>query len=707
MFKYVNVYIEHNSLSLNQTFTYRCAYDVQVGCRVKVPFGTRQLVGFVDEVLDRCELENVKDVIEVLDQEPLVNQEAMELADYMSDTYVCSKISCLKTMLPPALKPSSSSKKIIYEDWAYKSESDAPLTKHQQELLDTISFPLKASEFRKLAKSSSKKLIEAGFVRLEKREKYIPLVSNSKDQKTFPLTQEQKDAIKEIQSTNDFIYLLHGVTGSGKTEVFLQLASQVVQKGKQVLFLVPEIGLTPMMIQRVSARFGTSIAIYHSHLSAQEKYNQYRLVKDNKVQIIVGTRSSIFMPFSNLGLILMDEEHDASYKQENQPRYHTLDIVKWRANYHRCKVVLASATPSLESYARAIKNVYHLVTLSKRIYVSMPEIHLVDMKKEQVHFHLSQTLIAEIHQALDANKQVILLLNRRGYLPVVRCMDCNATMSCPDCGIALTYHKKEDALMCHSCGRLFHFDHTCPNCGGKNFYQLGLGTEKLEENVQTLFPDACIVRMDADSTRRKNSHEKLLKEFEQNGDILIGTQMVAKGLDFERVSLVGVLNADATLARMDFRSAELAYQMLEQASGRSGRGKDQGKVIIQTFDTENYVMQSVIHHNYIDFFQKEMRYRHMGMYPPYVYMCTLICSHVDASKALACAQDLKEHVTACKVLGLVQISMRQKKQRVRLVLKCSSDEVLNREIWDIVNFYQSMKTNVTLDINMHPLSLEE
>lgn len=698
---YVSVYVEHSSLSLNQTFTYQTEYPVFVGCRVKVPFGHQTLVGFVESIQSTCSLESVKSVIEVLDPTPILNTELLELASWMSSFYVTSKISCLKTMLPPALKPSSSHASIVYEDWAIKGNGEGKLTVKQSTFLSSISFPCKVSLLRKQSRSITNTLISLGYITIEKRSKGMNYDVLDKKTKTFTLTEEQKNAITTIESSNDSIYLLHGVTGSGKTEVFLQLAQKVLDAGQQVLFLVPEIGLTPMMISSVVSRFGKRIAIYHSQLSAQEKYDQYQLVKSGKVDIVVGTRSAVFMPFSNLGLILMDEEHDSSYKQDNTPRYHTRDIVKWRAKYHGCKAVFASATPSLDSYARAYKGVYHLVELKHRVSVSMPTIHLVDMKKSESHFGLSNELIEAIRNRLDVNEQCILLLNRRGYLPILRCMDCGQVITCPDCGLALAYHKRDHLLMCHCCGRTFGYTNTCPCCGSSHFYQSTMGTEKLQEQLESIFPSASIIRMDADTTRKKNAHQKLLSEFEQSGDILLGTQMVAKGLDFDRVSLVGILNADSGLSRLDFSSSELVYDLLEQASGRSGRQSQQGEVYIQTFDPNQYVMQCVLHHDYGRFFKQEMQFRHLGMYPPYVYMCTLIVSDRDEKKAMEKAEKVKS-LSTVKVLGPVSISMRQKKTRMRLILKDRSQATLNACVWKIVS---EMKGQV--DVNMYPLVLEE
>lgn len=443
------------------------------------------------------------------------------------------------------------------------------------------------------------------------------------------------------------------------------------------------------------------------HLNAQEKYDQYKMVQSGEANIVVGTRSAVFMPFQDLGLILMDEEHDTSYKQDNTPRYHTRDIVLERSKNHGCKVVFASATPSLESYARAYKGVYHLVELKERIHKQMPEILLTDMKKENVKNGISQFLSDQIQIRLNRHEQVILLLNRRGYLPVVQCMDCGNVITCPECGLAMTYHKASRSVVCHCCGRIEPFNGTCPSCHSTKFHRLGMGTERLEENLKEMYPQANIVRMDADTTRKKNAHNKILKEFEDNGDILIGTQMVAKGLDFERVTLVGIINADAALARVDYRSSEIAYQMLEQASGRSGRGELPGQVIIQTYDPSHYVMKSIVTHSYLSFFTIEMNYRHLGMYPPYVYLAVIIYSHADVQKAMNSANAVKEYLSDMKVLGPVEISMRQRLKRVRLVIKSSNITVLKNRVWDAVNYHMSLKSNVKQDINMHPLLLED
>ena len=707
--KFINVLIEHTTLQLNQTFTYACEFDVEKGMRVKVPFGSQKLIAIVMETDVIYEKPNFKYVLEVLDAEPLLNEEMFDLANYISNTYVTSLMSCFKTMLPPALRPSSNHTSVQYEDWIVLGQSELPLTIKQKEVYEQYKnqLPMKASLYRKLAKHHTKTLLEKGYLQIEKREKSQILVKNQNQSRPHNLTQEQAHAIHEIKTSQDSVFLLHGVTGSGKTEVFMNLAQDVLNQGKQVLFLVPEIGLTPMIISRVMARFQQNIAIYHSQLNASEKYQQYQMVKNKQVNIVVGTRSACFMPFHDLGLILMDEEHDTSYKQDSMPKYHTRDIVLFRAARHHCKTVLASATPCLESYARAYKGVYHLIEMKHRVYDQMPDIQLVNLRNERVKNGLSETLITKIQERLLKHEQVILLLNRRGYIPTVRCIDCNEVLTCPDCGIALSYHKSNHSLVCHCCGNVYPKPKTCPSCGSVNFSTTGMGTEKLEDKIQELFPQARIVRMDADSTRKKNAHQKLLEEFENNADILVGTQMVAKGLDFPKVTLVGILQADAALMRNDYRACEVAYEMLEQASGRCGRDKLAGEVVIQTFDEEHYVMKAVVAHEYNAFFTREMQYRHLGQYPPYVYMATLVFCHLDMEKARQRALEAKQFLKENRVLGPIDITMRMKRNRVRLLIKDKNEQHLTEQIWKWVHYEKENPSSVKTEINMHPLMLED
>ena len=405
----------------------------------------------------------------------------------------------------------------------------------------------------------------------------------------------------------------------------------------------------------------------------------------------------------------MDEEHDSSYKQDNTPKYHTRDAAIWRSDYWNCPLILASATPSLDSYARASRNVYQLVSMERRVSDTVSPIHLIDMKTERNIGGISVPLIQQIQKRLDQHEKVILLLNRRGFIPVMKCASCQEVLLCEDCGIPLSYHRQENALVCHVCGRHYALPKTCPSCGRTNWSVLGLGTERLEANIQDLFPDARIVRMDADSTRFKNSHQQLLEEFDQEGDILIGTQMVAKGLDYEKVTLVGIVQADAALIRSDYRAAEMTYQMLEQASGRAGRGRYPGEVLIQTYNPEHYVMQSIVHHNYQAFFRREMNYRHLGMYPPYIYMASLVFINENPSTAFEQAAKWVSWLKEQKVLvyGPLELTMRLKKSRIRILIKDRSLEHLQQICWQIAQGHHKKSRQTKLEININPMNLEE
>ncbi|OMG45092.1 primosomal protein N', partial [Paenibacillus macerans] len=396
-----------------------------------------------------------------------------------------------------------------------------------------------------------------------------------------------------IHDEKERTFLLHGVTGSGKTEVYLQTIEEVLNKGKEAMMLVPEIALTPQMVLRFKRRFGDDVAVLHSGLSKGERYDEWQKIRDGRARVSVGARSSIFAPFKNLGIIIIDEEHESTYKQEDYPRYHARDIAQWRSQFHHCPVVLGSATPSLESYARAEKNVYELLSLPHRVnQQALPHIDIIDMREELSEGNRSMFSIAlrqAIQERLDKKEQIVLFLNRRGYASFMLCRDCGYVPHCPHCDISLTYHKTTDQLKCHYCGYQENPPSQCPNCEGDHIRQVGTGTQRVEELLQQEFPHARIIRMDVDTTSRKGAHEKLLNDFEAGkGDILLGTQMIAKGLDYPNITLVGVLNADTMLNLPDFRASERTYQLLTQVSGRAGRHEKEGQVIIQTYNPDHY-----------------------------------------------------------------------------------------------------------------------
>ena len=639
---YALVLVEIGVKNVDKYFTYHIPDNLEdkinIGIRVKVPFNTREISGFVIQIINEIEDNNyeVKDILEVIDNEEVLNLELLKLGEYISSKTLCSMITAYQTMLPKALKANH---KVAMKP---KNEVVAVLNKDTSEIYEYISicsYKKQVEILKSIIENGSVKVISSnissvtslankGLIKTLSREVYRYNDKAIENKHTVFLNEEQSKVVKEVidnLNTNN-TYLLKGVTGSGKTEVYMNIIKEVINRGMQAIMLVPEISLTPQIVSRFRQRFNNEVAVLHSGLSDGERYDEYRKIKKGLVKIVVGARSAIFSPFQNLGVIIIDEEQVTSYKQENNPRYHTRDVALFRCKYHNCPLVLGSATPSLESYARAKKGVYKLLTLNKRANNKlMPEIRIVDMKKEiRNNYHnISLELENAIKEKLDKKEQIIILLNRRGYSSMLTCKDCGEVIKCPNCDISLTYHKTSNTLRCHYCGYGTKVQDTCPSCYGKSLTMYGLGTEKLEEELVKKF-SARVVRMDLDTTTSKKAHSKIIKDFlEQKYDILVGTQMIAKGLDFPNVTLVGVINADASLNIPDFRSSEYTYQLLSQVSGRSGRDKKEGIVIIQTLNPEHYSIKYAKDHDYDGFFNYEMRIRKKLGYPPYYYL-TLI-----------------------------------------------------------------------------------
>ncbi|PSL51139.1 replication restart DNA helicase PriA [Salsuginibacillus halophilus] len=492
------------------------------------------------------------------------------------------------------------------------------------------------------------------------------------------LTKEQTHvltSIKKVQAAGHDTLLLQGVTGSGKTEVYLQAIEDVLNQGSEAIVLVPEISLTPQMVERFKSRFGEAVAVLHSALSAGEKYDEWRRIHRGEVSVVVGARSAVFAPFTKLGLIIIDEEHEGSYKQEDQPRYHARDIAIQRGEYHNCPVLLGSATPSIESYARARKGVYTLLQLTERVnQKAMPEVKMVDMReelKEGNRSPLSTVMLEELEKRLERGEQSVLFLNRRGFSTFIMCRSCGFTSQCPHCEISLTYHKRHHQLKCHYCGFEETAPAACPECGSEHIRFFGTGTQKVEQELNRLLPEARIIRMDVDTTSRKGAHEALLQQFgEQKADILLGTQMIAKGLDFPNITLAGVLAADALLKIPDFRAAERTFQLLTQVSGRAGRDERAGEVVIQSYDTEHYSLLHAQNYDFERFVQTEMQERKRAQYPPYTYMVLITVSHQDLTRVIKTANEVAHKIEQHKqpstaLLGPVPSPIARIKDRYR------------------------------------------
>ena len=553
------------------------------------------------------------------------------------------------------------------------------------------------------------------------------LTVDSKSSADIILTKKQNKAFSNIISkykNGGGVSLLYGITGSGKTSVFLRLIDEVIADGRQVIVMVPEIALTPQMMSIFKGRYGDNVAIFHSALSAGERRDEYKRVSDKKAQIVVGTRSAVFAPFDNIGLIVMDEEQEHTYKSESTPRYHARDVAKFRVARHRGLLLLASATPSLSSFSNAKNGKYSLEVLDERFGDAvLPDVTVVDMKQERKSgnkYNISSALLELLEKNLEDKKQSILLMNRRGFNTFAACDECGSVINCPSCSISLTYHSANNRLMCHYCGYSMPFTNVCPECSKQSVRYAGYGTQRVEKEIEELLPEARVIRLDTDSTSTKHSFEKALTAFSKGEyDIMLGTQMVAKGLNFENVTLVGVINADQQLNNDDFRSGERTFDLLTQVVGRSGRGKYKGTAVIQTLEPENNVIKLSEKQDYDSFYNLEMMIRRAMIYPPFCDICEagFICT--NEVKALNTAKDFLAQIrdlTAGKyagekiiVLGPMppRISKINNKYRYRLIIKCKNTKRFRSMISELlIKFAKDKKYNdVTLTVDINPESL--
>ena len=640
----VRVLIEYANRTLNRPFSYfyKGSIKIQKGVRVLVNFNHRDIVGYVidveetDKTVSEIEEQSgyqLNEIVSIVDQTPLLDEELLALLDEVSSYYLAPKISVLQAMLPPSLSPRRSSlkaPKIAYDQfYEIVDDNEEGLTNKQIELLRFIKQEGRVLKRDIKSKSVAEKLLEADRIKIVKKEKRRLNIPDFEYEEPPALTDDQKAVIKEFNDSNDAVYLLEGVTGSGKTEVYLSLSEQVLKQGKSVLMLVPEISLTPMMVEYFLHRFKDDVAILHSDLTPAEKYDEYRKIAKGECRVVVGVRSAIFAPLKNIGLIILDEEHTESYKQDTLPFYHAREIAIMRGRYNKAKVLLASATPSLESRARGQKGVYHMLYLKKRINnQKLPSTRIVNMLDynniDRESYIFSHALRDSLHQVLARNEQAILLINRRGFSTHVNCRSCGRVFKCPTCGIALTYHKSDNMLKCHHCDYVEPYPEVCPECGEKHLLKTGFGTERIQEEVERLFPSARTLRLDSDSAKNKSKIPETIEAFrKKEADILIGTQMIAKGHDFPDVTLVGIVLADIGLSMPSFRSNERAFQLITQAIGRSGRKEKPGLAIIQTYMPSHYAITFAARQDYELFYRKEMEMRKLQFYPPYAYLTSV------------------------------------------------------------------------------------
>ena len=710
-------YIVHFPLNLAKEFSYRSQQPLQPGCRVLVSLNGKDTIGITGaEVLNPPKGIRYRDILEVLDTEPVITPELLKLAAWMADYYLCSMGSCLFSMLPGNMIPDASAliqkregaqvsdpelaellkdglwhqlsqvkadmpNRPIYKLIEQAEEADEieversvgakdkpryanfvsllptpdpppKLAERQSEAIEVLQASGGRMPMAELAQYFSyavikalrtKKMVKVESCRIDAVPHYEPAAFAPRD---ITLNEEQQQALDAILETRDTfnVNLLYGVTGSGKTEVYLKVMQQYLQKGKNILFLIPEIALTPQMVERFEAEFGPILAINHSKLSPKERLRQWKMIFNGEKRIVVGARSAVFAPLPNLGLVIVDEEHEQSYKQESQPRYHGRDMAIVRAQLAGAQVIIGSATPALESWRNTHTKKYAHQTLANRPFeISMPEVQLVDLRSEPHEELFSQALLVAIEETLRRKEQVILFQNRRGYSSFIQCLKCGKIIKCPHCEISMYYHRDLAQLMCHYCGYTEPNPRSCPSCGSFSFSYGAPGTQKLEQLLKILFPSARLLRLDSDTTRRKDAHKQMYQGMKKREiDILLGTQMISKGLDFPHVTLVGVILADISLNIPDFRSAERTFQQLTQVSGRSGRAELPGKVIIQSYNPDHYSISKAAQQDYPAFAAFEMQYRQQMNYPPFCRLARILFTNKDETTLRVEMQSLSQ-----------------------------------------------------------------
>ena len=660
-------------LPLVRTFVYSLPESVETGCRVVVPFRKRAVEGFVVGLRkDPPRNIEVHAVTDVIDAAPLLRPEIFELCKWISEYYVAPLGEVLRSALPPGIAPK------------HVGAGFTPASKIQHEISSNLNVGVKPAP-------------------------------------TCPaLTEDQSRALAAILDTNGFHpILLHGVTGSGKTEIYMRAAGELLAAGKTCLILVPEIGLTPQLTERFAERFPGRTAVIHSSLTKRQRIDEWLRIYRGEAPIVIGTRSAVFAPLQHLGMIVVDEEHETSYKQEEVPRYNARDTAVMRAKFARAAIVLGSATPSMESFRNAEAKRYQYVGITTRVEDRpLPNVEIVNMRDEyltegkQVVF--SRRLLQAVAVRLERSEQTMILLNRRGYAAFLLCRKCGFTFQCNSCSVALTYHRGIDKLLCHYCGMARKPPSRCPDCDSEYIHYVGEGTERLEAELKTFFPDATIGRIDRDAMRHIRDYHRVLGGFREGKiNVLVGTQMIAKGHDFPGVTLVGVVGADAALSLPDFRAAERTFQLLTQVAGRSGRGARPGEVLIQSYFPDHYTFQLACTQRFEDFYARESRYRKAMFYPPFTALAGIMVSDHDSGRAAGIARELGEYLDslrsqAIRILGPAPAPLERIKRahRHQLLIKSSSRATLHDMLERLQAHIEEKKitsTKVTVDVD--PVSL--
>ncbi len=647
-------------LPLRQAYSYVAPLglaDIALGARVQVSFGPRKLIGFVVGFHETDDVEGLKPIDRIIDPIALLDQHQITMAMEMAKRYVCGPGEVLAAFLPAGVKKGARGKltTVVHaiEPNAQEALATGLKTPREQRQRDVLTCVVENKQgiprqvllrVTNASDSPLKTLIKKGLVRLEQSLQREDVFSRLDIQKTGApkLMAEQETCVdkicKALDQQRQETFLLHGVTGSGKTEVYLAAIEKSLSQGKGAIVLVPEISLTPQTLERFESRFG-SVAVLHSHLTDAERANQWQELREGKKKIAIGPRSAVFAPVVDLGLIILDEEHENTFKQQNVPRYHAREVAIMRAKLKEAVVILGSATPSLESYDAAQRGEFTLLSMPSRVReIPLPEVSVIDMRSQRPTGPggvFSPLLVSMIRHTLDRGEQVLLFLNRRGFHTNVLCKLCGFVLKCPSCDVALTFYKAQNRLQCHHCGHIGHPPKKCPECKHHDIYFKGFGTEMIEHAARSFFPHVQIARMDSETMRKRHAHEELFRDLKSGAvQILIGTQMAAKGLDFPGITLIGVISADTSLLIPDFRAAERTFQLMTQVSGRAGRGTKPGRVLIQTYTPEHYAYKCAANHDFLSFAEKELPYRRDARYPPFGALLRLVIQGMDEKKVI-------------------------------------------------------------------------
>ncbi len=732
---FADVIVDINNVEVDKIFEY--SFDdcdkVGVGSRVLVPFGNKTIEGIVIGVksVSNYSSSKIKPIIKVLEETPALTEETLLMMEYVCKTCFVTRAAALRLFLPSEMRKGKIKERFIrfvsLEDGVDVDEVILSLRKSATKQIELLyflsengknSFSLLCEKFGASAVNS---IIKKGYAKITE-EKYFrsPYKNVNAIKKEIQLTEKQRFAVDSFLNTDKAVSLLFGVTGSGKTEVYLNLINNALSKGKSAIMLVPEIALTPQMLKQLRARFGDDAAILHSGLSAGERFDEWWRLRNGEARIAIGARSAIFAPLENLGLIIIDEEHDGSYTSESAPRYSTIDIAKYRAKISNSKLILGSATPSVESYKNALDGEYNLIELPDRINKRpLPEIEIADMRKEVRRGNnspFSSTLKAELENCLSNGNQAIIFLNQRGYSKTVICTECGHVQKCDNCDVSLTYHKEDESLLCHYCGAKYKMINACTECGSPFIRYGGTGTERVVDELKKLYPNARILRMDRDTTQSKEGHFKIINQFaERRADILVGTQMIAKGHDFPCVTLVGILDADMSLHFSDYRSGERTFQLLTQVAGRSGRAEEPGKVVLQTYSPEHPVLRYAINYDYVNFFKQEISIRKATAFPPFTDVVRVLISSENDEQALNSTRLIYEELNVLynknkdkfRFFGCMKAPLKrlQNKFRYQVLMRVTAND---RELLDIIfkisDKYKSRLVLISMEVNSNNLT---